>query len=172
MIVAHAEEAATPDADGGGVAVEEPVVQTRSSPRHAADASSRTRRQPPYNVVVLNDEEHTFEYVIELLTKLFGHSLTLAEKLTWQIHNSRAGHRIDDPQGARRAEVRAGPALRAGPPDGDLQGPARLLHRAGARGLDRARGRAQVRARGRLGAFHQRLEVGLQLVDGLGADPP
>ena len=31
---------------------------------------------------------HTFEYVIELLTKLFAHSLTTAEKLTWQIHNS------------------------------------------------------------------------------------
>lgn len=88
MIVAHAEEAATPDADGGGVAVEEPVVSTQSSPKHVADASSRTRRQPPYNVIILNDEEHSFEYVIELLTKMFAHPLTMAEKLTWRIHNS------------------------------------------------------------------------------------
>jgi ATP-dependent Clp protease adaptor protein ClpS len=48
---------------------------------------TRTRRLPPYNVVILNDEEHTFEYVIELLIKLFAHSLPVAEKLTWEIHN-------------------------------------------------------------------------------------
>ncbi len=33
---------------------------------------TRTRRIPPYHVVVLNDEDHTFEYVIEMLIKLFG----------------------------------------------------------------------------------------------------
>jgi ATP-dependent Clp protease adaptor protein ClpS len=48
---------------------------------------TRTRRLPPYNVVILNDEEHTFEYVIELLTKLFAHSLTRAKELTWEIHS-------------------------------------------------------------------------------------
>jgi ATP-dependent Clp protease adaptor protein ClpS len=47
-----------------------------------------TRRLPPYNVVILNDEEHTFPYVIELLTKLFRHSLPKAEELTWRIHSS------------------------------------------------------------------------------------
>ena len=70
------------------VAVEEPIVSTQSSPKSATESSSQTRQQPPYNVIVLNDEEHTFEYVIELLTKLFKHSLLMAEKLTWQIHNS------------------------------------------------------------------------------------
>lgn len=89
------QEGATPDApgDGGGVAVAEPesaepVVVTQSTPKHKADARDKTRRQPPYNVVILNDEEHSFEYVIELLGKLFGHSLTMAERLTWQIHLS------------------------------------------------------------------------------------
>ncbi len=42
----------------------------------------QTRRLPPYNVVILNDEEHTFPYVIELLTKLFRHPLPKAEELT------------------------------------------------------------------------------------------
>jgi len=45
----------------------------------------QTRRLPPYNVVILNDEEHTFPYVIELLTKLFRHSLSKAEELTVRI---------------------------------------------------------------------------------------
>ena len=53
----------------------------------AEEQETRTKKLPPYNVIILNDEEHTFEYVIELLTKLFAHSLTVAEALTWQIHN-------------------------------------------------------------------------------------
>jgi ATP-dependent Clp protease adaptor protein ClpS len=57
------------------VAVEPEVVQ-----------ETRTRRLPPYNVVILNDEEHSFDYVIELLIKLFAHSIPTAEKLTLDIH--------------------------------------------------------------------------------------
>ncbi len=76
------------EAEEGDVAVAEPIVRTSTTPKGKADASTKTRRQPPYNVIVLNDEEHTFEYVIELLTKLFGHSLTVAETLTWRIHNT------------------------------------------------------------------------------------
>ena len=38
--------------------------------------------------MILNDEEHTFEYVIELLTKIFRHSLATAQDLTWRIHTT------------------------------------------------------------------------------------
>ena len=48
---------------------------------------TKTRRMPPYNVVVLNDEDHTFEYVIEMLVKLFAHTLPRAKELTWEIHS-------------------------------------------------------------------------------------
>ena len=51
-------------------------------------APPQTRRLPPYNVVILNDEEHTFHYVIELLIKLFRHDLPKAKELTWRIHTS------------------------------------------------------------------------------------
>src|SRR5579862_3058883 len=34
----------------------------------------RTKRQPPYNVVLLNDDDHTYEYVITMLQQLFGYS--------------------------------------------------------------------------------------------------
>src|SRR4051794_5089812 len=33
----------------------------------------QTRRQPPYNVVLLNDDDHTYEYVITMLQQLFGY---------------------------------------------------------------------------------------------------
>ena len=39
-------------------------------------------------MIILNDEEHTFDYVIELLTKLFRHPLKAAVELTWRIHLS------------------------------------------------------------------------------------
>jgi ATP-dependent Clp protease adaptor protein ClpS len=50
-----------------------------------ASTEEQTRRLPPYNVVILNDEEHSFPYVIELLIKLFRHPLPTAEELTLRI---------------------------------------------------------------------------------------
>jgi ATP-dependent Clp protease adaptor protein ClpS len=31
-----------------------------------------TRRQPPYHVVLLDDDDHTYDYVIRMLRDLFG----------------------------------------------------------------------------------------------------
>jgi len=64
-------------------AVVEPEVRTRS--RTESQTGSETRRMPPYNVVILNDEEHSYPYVIEMLVKLFRHSLAKAEELTVRI---------------------------------------------------------------------------------------
>lgn len=33
----------------------------------------RTKRQPPYNVVLLNDDDHSYDYVIAMLRQLFGY---------------------------------------------------------------------------------------------------
>ena len=33
----------------------------------------KPRELPPFNVVLLNDDDHTFEYVIEMLQVLFAH---------------------------------------------------------------------------------------------------
>ena len=38
------------------------------------DEQQERKKQPPYHVIVLNDEEHTYEYVIEMLGKVCGHS--------------------------------------------------------------------------------------------------
>lgn len=39
---------------------------------------NETKSLPPYNVVLLNDEEHTYDYVIEMMQKIFGMSLQRA----------------------------------------------------------------------------------------------
>ena len=74
----------------GGTSVAEPVVTTKTAPKTRREAGERpqTRREPPYNVIILNDEEHTFDYVIELLCKLFRHPLATAQELTWKIHTT------------------------------------------------------------------------------------
>lgn len=66
------------------MSVEHEKSSAVAEPEVAAD--TRTRRLPPYNVVIVNDEEHTFHYVIELLVKLFAHPLPTAQELTWRIH--------------------------------------------------------------------------------------
>ena len=61
---------------------------TSTSVETEVTTDQRTRRLPPYNVVILNDEDHTFQYVIELLIKLFRHPLPKAEELTLRIHTT------------------------------------------------------------------------------------
>jgi ATP-dependent Clp protease adaptor protein ClpS len=73
------------DPDIQPIDADETTVSTLSEPK--TRTTTATKRQPPYNVIVLNDEEHTFEYVIEMLAKLFGHSRSTGESIAWTIHS-------------------------------------------------------------------------------------
>jgi ATP-dependent Clp protease adaptor protein ClpS len=66
------------------VGSESVVVAPKRSKRRLT--GSRPKRQPPYAVVVHNDSEHTFPYVIELLQRVCSHSRAAAYLLTCQIH--------------------------------------------------------------------------------------
>ena len=56
-------------ADQSQAAVAEPVVETKKETRK----DKRPKRQPPYHVILWDDQEHTPEYVILMMQKLFGH---------------------------------------------------------------------------------------------------
>ena len=43
----------------------EPQEQVVARPRQQAD--EKTKRQPPYHVILWNDNDHTYEYVITML---------------------------------------------------------------------------------------------------------
>jgi ATP-dependent Clp protease adaptor protein ClpS len=73
------------EGDQSDTAVAEPVVRTKSQPKAKTGTVTETRRQPPYNVIILNDDFHTFQYVIELLMKLFAHPLSTAQALAIEI---------------------------------------------------------------------------------------
>jgi ATP-dependent Clp protease adaptor protein ClpS len=50
-----------------------------------APARPRQDRLPPYNVVLLNDDDHTYAYVIEMLGKLFGYAEPKAFKMAEEV---------------------------------------------------------------------------------------
>lgn len=62
--------------------VTEETVVTTTRP---APTGSEPRRQPPYAVIVENDDLHTFDYVIEGLQKVCGHSRQKAFLLAAEI---------------------------------------------------------------------------------------
>ncbi len=64
---------------------------TRSSEITTApivDEEVKTRRLPPYNVILENDDHHSMEFVIDVLQKALGYSIERSYQLMMQAHNS------------------------------------------------------------------------------------
>jgi ATP-dependent Clp protease adaptor protein ClpS len=101
------------DVDETESGFDEPVVTTQTVPRTKAVVSTETKRQPPYNVIILNDEEHSFVYVIELLMKLFGHPQAASFELTLRIHNT--GRAVVYTTHKEKAELKRDQVLAYGP---------------------------------------------------------
>ncbi|MBA3390602.1 MAG: ATP-dependent Clp protease adaptor ClpS [Actinomycetota bacterium] len=45
----------------------------------------KTKRLPPYNVVLLDDDDHSYEYVILMLKKVFEHPVEKGYKLAQEV---------------------------------------------------------------------------------------
>lgn len=106
---------------------EEPVVRVTRRRRRA----TKRKRQPRYHVILWDDDQHTFRYVMEMLRQLFGHppekgfqiarevdargkavvlttTLEHAELKRDQIHAFK-GEQIDSSNGSMRASIEAAP---------------------------------------------------------------
>ena len=59
---------------------------------------------PRYHVVLHDDNDHTYEYVIEMLMKLFGHTMPLAYDMACEV--DRAGRVIIDTTTKERAQLK------------------------------------------------------------------
>jgi ATP-dependent Clp protease adaptor protein ClpS len=44
-----------------------------------------TKLQPPYNVILLDDQDHSYDYVIEMLQKVLGHSVERAFQMARKV---------------------------------------------------------------------------------------
>jgi ATP-dependent Clp protease adaptor protein ClpS len=52
-------------------AVAEPLPETLPTPRERE--KTKRKRQPPHHVILWNDNDHTYQYVIVMLMQLFGY---------------------------------------------------------------------------------------------------
>ena len=49
----------------------------------------KAARLPPlWNVILWNDDDHSFDYVIEMLGKLFGHSSPTGLRMAMEVHSA------------------------------------------------------------------------------------
>ena len=64
----------------GGAAVST-QQQTATEPHSA----TKPRQAPLWHVVLRDDDDHTYDYVIEMLAKLFGHSRETAYRMACEV---------------------------------------------------------------------------------------
>lgn len=50
------------------------------------DTTTRTRRQPPYAVILHNDDVNTMEFVVMVLRKVFGYGVPKCVELMMEAH--------------------------------------------------------------------------------------
>ena len=64
----------------------------------------RVHLVPQYNIVLLDDDDHTYDYVIEMLMKVFGHDAATAYKMACAV--DALGRVVVDTTHKERAEVK------------------------------------------------------------------
>ena len=68
--VAHHDQAA---------AVAEPEIQ------QVPKEKKKPKRQPRYNVILWNDDDHTYDYVVRMMQDLFGHEYEKGVKIALEV---------------------------------------------------------------------------------------
>lgn len=61
---------------------------TESKPKRQRKTKPNTKQLPPYNVVLLDDDDHTYPYVIEMLGDVFGYDVDKALRMAEEVDGS------------------------------------------------------------------------------------
>jgi ATP-dependent Clp protease adaptor protein ClpS len=70
----QAEQAADSHSETATAVADDPAPEAIVRPtRLPAKGDEKRKRQPRYHVLLWNDDEHSYEYVIKMLKELFGH---------------------------------------------------------------------------------------------------
>jgi ATP-dependent Clp protease adaptor protein ClpS len=78
------------------------MPETITLPEEKTD--ERTKRQPPYHVILVNDDDHTYQYVIHMLQVLFGHPPEKGFEMAREVDTK--GRVIVDTTSLERAELK------------------------------------------------------------------
>lgn len=65
--------------------VAEPVEQAVLEKRERSD--KKPKRQPRYNVILWDDQDHSFEYVILMMQQLFHHPVEKGYQIAQEVNN-------------------------------------------------------------------------------------
>lgn len=57
------------------------------TPKKQVQEQTRTRRLPPFHVILENDDHHSMEFVVTVLRKALGYAEPRAVQLTLKAHN-------------------------------------------------------------------------------------
>jgi ATP-dependent Clp protease adaptor protein ClpS len=64
------------------------MSKTMTSPKPRQGQDRKLKRQPPYNVVLLNDDDHTVDYVVHMMQTLFGHPVEKGLQIAREVHET------------------------------------------------------------------------------------
>ena len=67
-----------------GIDVMEPNVKVRKKPK----AQNKHKRQPRYHVILWNDDDHTYDYVVSMMHNLFGHPNEMGMLIAKEVDNT------------------------------------------------------------------------------------
>ncbi|MGO9114632.1 MAG: ATP-dependent Clp protease adaptor ClpS [Thermoguttaceae bacterium] len=70
--------------DHAAAAVSEESVET-IVPERRKQQKQRPKKQPRYNVVLWNDDDHTYAYVITMLLELFAHPVEKGKQMAHEV---------------------------------------------------------------------------------------
>jgi len=73
------------ESSGGAAAVKTAKPKKRAARKAKTTPKNQSKQLPPYNVVLLNDDDHTYEYVIEMLKALFGYPIERGFELAKEV---------------------------------------------------------------------------------------
>lgn len=59
------------------------MINPATKPREKSDR--KTRGLPPYNVILLNDDDHSYDYVVLMLNAVFGHPPEKGFKMALEV---------------------------------------------------------------------------------------
>lgn len=63
-------------------------TMTETIARPVEKEEQKTESLPPYNVVLLDDDDHSYEYVILMLKKVFGHPIEKGLEMAQEVDSA------------------------------------------------------------------------------------
>jgi ATP-dependent Clp protease adaptor protein ClpS len=105
--------AATNSAGAATVEADQPEVKSPAVEKTGTREKTKPKRQPPYAVILHNDNFNGFDYVVSVLRKVFNYDRVKAYQLTMAAHTS--GHSIVWSGVREVAELKADQVRSCGP---------------------------------------------------------